>query len=294
VEKEHKSGFVSIIGKPNVGKSTLMNAILGEKISIVTPKAQTTRHQIRGIYTRENCQIVFMDTPGVIDPAYSLQECMMAAVNQSLAGADVLLYITETGMLPDQEFLTVLQKKHKGPAVHVINKIDTTTQEKVEEEIKVWEKEMPDALHIPVCATEGFNIQRLLDEIIEKLPVHPAYFPADDISDRDMRFFVSEIVREKILLLFQKEIPYSVEVKVTEYTEDESIDRIEAIIYVSRESQKSIIIGEGGKAIKKVGVLARKDLEQWIGKQVYISLQVRVAKNWRDDARSLKKFGYTD
>ncbi|NOU15963.1 MAG: GTPase Era [Bacteroidales bacterium] len=289
----HKSGFVNIIGNPNVGKSTLMNALVGEKISIITKKAQTTRHRIMGIVNGEDFQIVYSDTPGVLKPAYKLQESMMRFVESALEDADVILYITDTFETPNknQEFLDKIQKLGT-PIILVINKVDLTTQEKVTELVDIWGKMLPSARILPVSALHGFNTEGLITIIKEILPEGPEYFSKETLTDRTMRFFASEIIREKILLHYQKEIPYSVEVEIEEYKEGTKLDSIRAIIYVSRESQKAIVIGHQGKMLKRVGIEARLDLEKFLEKKVFLELFVKVDPEWRDNDNKLKRFGY--
>jgi GTP-binding protein Era len=289
----HKSGFVNIIGNPNVGKSTLMNALVGEKISIITKKAQTTRHRIMGIVNGEDFQIVYSDTPGVLKPAYKLQESMMRFVQSALEDADVILYITDTYETPNknQEFLDRIQNLGT-PIILVINKVDLTHQEKVEGLVDQWSKLLPTARVLPVSALHGFNTEGLISIIKEILPEGPEYFSKETLTDRTMRFFASEIIREKILLHYQKEIPYSVEVEIEEYKESTKLDSIRAIIYVSRESQKAIVIGHQGKMLKRVGIEARLDLEKFLGKKVFLELYVKVDPEWRDSDSKLKRFGY--
>ena len=287
----HKAGFVSIIGKPNVGKSTLMNALIGEKLSITNPKAQTTRHRILGIWNDENNQIVFSDTPGVLDPAYKLQENMMSVVESSIKDADVLLYLVE----PEEPFNTVLVEQLqevKCPIILVLNKVDLSEQEKVEQRIKDWKTHLPNAEMLPVSALHQFNTAALLEMMTAHLPVHPPYYDKDELTDRPVRFFVSEMIREGILKHYKKEIPYSVEVVVEDYTEEVKMDRIQATIFVERESQKMIIIGQGGRAIKRLGTDARRTIENFIGKKIYLDLTVKVRKDWRSNDRDLKEFGY--
>lgn len=290
----HKSGFVNIVGNPNVGKSTLMNALVGEKLSIITSKAQTTRHRIMGIVNGEDFQIVYSDTPGVLKPAYKLQESMMRFVESALDDADIILYITDTVETPtkNQEFLDRL-KKFNVPIILVVNKVDLSNQEKLEELVGLWQQMLPDAFIIPASALHNFNVESIIGAIVERLPEGPEYFSKDTLTDKTLRFFASEIIREKILTSYQKEIPYSVEIEVEEYLEEPTIDRIRALIYVARDSQKSIVIGHQGKMLKKVGTEARKDLEQFLGKKVFLELYVKVDANWRDDDRKLKRFGYS-
>ena len=290
----HKSGFVNIIGNPNVGKSTLMNALVGEKISIITKKAQTTRHRIMGIVNGEDFQIVYSDTPGVLKPAYKLQESMMKYVESALDDADVILYITDTYESPNknQEFLDKIQNLGV-PVILVINKVDLTTQEKVTEKVELWSQLMPKARILPVSALHGFNTEGLVTIIKELLPECPEYFSKETLTDKTMRFFASEIIREKILLHYQKEIPYSVEVEIEEYKESTKLDSIRAVIYVSRESQKAIVIGHEGKMLKKVGIESRLDLEKFLEKKVFLELYVKVDPDWRDNDNKLKRFGYS-
>lgn len=290
----HKSGFVNIIGNPNVGKSTLMNALVGERISIITKKAQTTRHRIMGIVNGDDYQIVYSDTPGVLKPAYKLQESMMKFVESALDDADVILYITDTYESPNknQEFLNRIQNLGV-PIILVINKVDLTNQEMVEQKVALWSKLLPKARILPVSALHGFNTDGLTTMIKEALPEGPEYFSKDTLTDKTMRFFASEIIREKILIHYQKEIPYSIEVDIEEYKESPKLDSIRAIIYVSRDSQKAIVIGEGGKMLKKVGIESRLDLEKFLDKKVFLELFVKVDPDWRDNASKLKRFGYS-
>ncbi len=290
----HKSGFVNIIGKPNVGKSTLMNALLGEKLSIITPKAQTTRHRILGLLNGDDYQIVFSDTPGVLTPGYKLQEAMMKAVKSTVVDADVFILLTEFDNDFDHPELIEQVEAMGVPVLLLINKIDLATQEIVRTKIRHWEERHPRWLVLPVSALENFNLDRVLEKIIELLPESQPYFSKDDISDRPTRFFVNEIVREKILLNYQKEIPYSVEVMVESFEEGDDFSRIRCIIYVSRESQKGIIIGHKGSMLKRVGTQAREDIEKFTGKKVYLELHVKVNKNWREDESQLKRFGYLE
>ncbi|HPX06927.1 MAG TPA: GTPase Era, partial [Tenuifilaceae bacterium] len=290
----HKSGFVNIVGNPNVGKSTLMNALVGERLSIITSKAQTTRHRIMGIVNGEDFQIVYSDTPGVLKPAYKLQESMMRFVESALDDADIILYITDTVETPtkNQEFLDRL-KRFNVPIILVINKVDLTSQVKLEELFGLWQQMLPTAFIIPASALHNFNVETIIKAIVEHLPEGPEYFSKDTLTDKTLRFFASEIIREKILTSYQKEIPYSVEIEIEEYLEEPTIDRIRALIYVARDSQKSIVIGHQGKMLKRVGTEARKDLEQFLGKKVFLELYVKVDANWRDDDRKLKRFGYS-
>ena len=289
----HKSGFVNIIGNPNVGKLTLMNALVGERLSIITSKAQTTRHRIMGIVNGDDFQIIYTDTPGIVNPHYKLHEQMMGFVNSALVDADLFLLVTEIGeTFKNQQVLSKVINS-KTPILLIINKIDLSDQETIREKIAYWQEIIPRAIVIPASATERFNIDKIFDHIIDLLPEHPAYFPKDELTDRSMRFFVSEIVREKILLYYQKEIPYSCEVAVESYEERDGIDNISCLIFVERESQKAIIIGHQGKAIKKLGIEARKDIEEFTGKRCFLSLHIKVLKDWRNSERALKSFGYT-
>ena len=289
----HKSGFVNIIGNPNVGKSTLMNALVGERLSIITPKAQTTRHRIFGILNEPEYQIVFSDTPGVIQPAYKMQEQMMKFVSDAFEDADVFLYLVEPGdrALKDQGFFDKLRTT-KFPVLLIINKMDTTNQELLENEVAYWNDALPNAEIIPISALQGANTDYLLERLIALIPLSPPYFDKDALTDKTERFFVSEIVREQILMNYKKEIPYSVEVDVEEFKEAEDIIRMRAIIYVGRESQKGIIIGHKGSMLKRVGVGARKQLEKFFAKKVHLETFVKVKKNWRDSDAQLKRFGY--
>jgi GTPase len=292
-KKDYKSGFVNIIGNPNVGKSTLMNKLIGERLSIITSKAQTTRHRILGIVNHENYQIVFSDTPGIIQPNYNLQTSMMKFVRSAFQDADVFLYMVEIGekSLKDSSFFERL-KNTDIPILLLINKIDKSNQEGVEKAMNHWESQLPKAKIIPISAIEGFGVDKIMSEITAMLPNGTPYFPTDALTDKPERFFVSEIIREKILLNYQKEIPYSVEVVIETFKEEDEIIRIEAIINVARETQKGIIIGHQGKPLKKVGTQARKDLETFFGKKIFIKLFVKVTKNWRDNEQDLKRFGY--
>lgn len=290
---EHKSGFVNIIGNPNVGKSTLMNAMVGERLSIITPKAQTTRHRIFGILNEPEYQIVFSDTPGVIQPAYKMQEHMMKFVSDAFEDADVFLYLVEPGdrALKDEGFFQKLATT-AVPVLLIVNKIDTTTQEALEDEVGYWQTSLPNAEIIPISALEGANTDYLLSRLKELVPVSPPYFDKDALTDKTERFFVSEIIREQILLNYKKEIPYSVEVDVEEFKEEEDIIRMRCIIYVARDSQKGIIIGHKGSRLKAVGIGARKQLEAFFAKKVHVETFVKVKKNWRDNDLQLKRFGY--
>jgi GTP-binding protein Era len=290
---KHRSGFVNIIGNPNVGKSTLMNALVGQKLSIITNKAQTTRHRIIGILNEDDFQIVFSDTPGIIKPVYKLQENMMNFVHSAFQDADILIYMIEIGEkgLKDENLYQRI-KKSDLPLMILLNKIDLAEQELVLEAVSFWEKEFPEATIVPISALNGFNVKEIISMIVKQLPESPAYYDKDAITDKSERFFVEEIIREKILKHYKKEIPYSVEIAVEEFFEEEEIIRIRAIIYVLRESQKGILIGHKGLGLKRIGTEARKDIEQMLGKKVFLATPIKVNKNWRDDDRQLKKFGY--
>ncbi len=290
----HKAGFVNIIGNPNVGKSTLMNALVGEKLSITTSKAQTTRHRILGILNGDDYQIVFSDLPGIITPHYKLQEKMMKFIDSAMKDADIFLYMVEVGEKNYNDQIVEQIKSSGVPIIVIINKIDLSKQEVVEMQIKHWEGIFNNSTVIPVSALMNFNTEKVLNTIIDLLPESPPYYPKDELTDKSMRFFISEIIREKILLFYKQEVPYSVEVAVDSYKESEDIIRIATWIFVTRESQKMIIIGKGGRAIKRVGVEARKDIEKFVGKQVHLELSVKVVKDWRDNERQLKRFGYED
>src|SRR5690606_9655156 len=290
----HKAGFVSIIGKPNAGKSTLMNALVGEKMSTITPKAQTTRHRIIGIVNEEDYQIVFSDTPGVIKPNYNLQESMMNFVMGSIIDADVLLLVTDIHEKYDEnDVLEKLRNTHSPVAV-LINKVDKSSEEEVKSKMAYWQEKLsPDAI-FPISALHDYNVQSIMEYIKDKLPVHPPYYEKDELTDKSLRFFVSEIIREKVFKLYEKEIPYSTEVIVTSYKEDAQITRIAAEVIVERDSQKNIIIGKGGAMIKKVGTYARQDIEEFIGNKVFLELFVKVIPDWRSKKNYLKSFGYDD
>ncbi len=290
---EHRSGFVNILGNPNVGKSTLMNILVGEKLSVTTPKAQTTRHRIMGILTGEGYQIVYSDTPGILNPKYKLQAAMMKSVESALDDADLIIYVTDVveTISKNEEHLTRILAS-PVPKIIVINKIDLSNQDDLEKLVETWSGLAPGVPVLPVAAIKKFNTDLLLREIIARLPEGPPYFPEDQLSDRFDRFFVTEIIRGKIFETYQKEIPYSVEVEIESYHEEPSINRIAAVIYVARDSQKGIIIGHKGSMLKRVGTAARKDMEEFLGKKVFLELYVRVAHEWRDNPRMLKKFGY--
>ncbi|MCE3280490.1 MAG: GTPase Era, partial [Bacteroidetes bacterium] len=287
------AGFVNIIGSPNVGKSTLMNVLVGERLSIITSKAQTTRHRIMGIVNGEDFQIVYSDTPGVLKPNYKLQESMMEFVHTALTDADVILFVTDIYEdIKIEEHILHKIKHAKAKVLLLINKIDLATQEKLEEKVNYWKNEVPNSEVIPVSALEKFNVNYIFDRIIENLPEGPGFYDKDQLTDKPEKFFVSEIIREKILTNYKKEIPYSVEVVVESFKDEETIIKIRAEILVVRDSQKGIIIGHQGKALKKVGTEARKDMEAFFGKQVFLELFVKVNKDWRDNDQQLKRFGY--
>ena len=290
----HKSGFVNIIGSPNVGKSTLMNVLVGERLSIITSKAQTTRHRIMGIVNGEDFQIVYSDTPGVLKPNYKLQESMMEFVNTALQDADIILFVTD--IYEDVKIEEKVLNKIKNTSAHVlllVNKIDLSSQDKLEEKVQYWKTEVPKAEVIPVSALEKFNVSYVFDRILALLPESPNFYDKDQLTDKPEKFFVSEIIREKILTNYKKEVPYSVEVVIESFKNEEKIIKIRAEIMVVRDSQKGIIIGHQGKALKKVGTEARKDMEEFFQKQVFLELFVKVNKDWRDSDAQLKRFGYS-
>ena len=291
--KLHKAGFVNIIGNPNVGKSTLMNAFVGEKLSIITSKAQTTRHRIFGIVNGDDFQMVISDTPGIIKPAYELQSSMMHFVRSAFEDADVLIYMVEIGekSLKDEAFLKKIIAT-KIPVILLINKIDTSKQDILEEQADLWQTKIPNAELYPISALTGFNIKNVFNRLVELLPESPPFYPKDQLTDKPERFFVNEKVREKILINYKKEIPYSVEVETEEFIEDSKIIKIRSVIMVERETQKGILIGHKGKALKRVGSEARKDLEKFFRKKIFMELYVKVNKNWRSNSKQLKRFGY--
>ena len=289
----HKSGFVNIIGNPNVGKSTLMNALVGEKLSIITSKAQTTRHRIMGIVSSEDFQIVYSDTPGILKPSYKLQESMMKFVTGAVADADVILYVTDTVERGERSAEIIDRIRQSGvPAIVVINKIDLTTPEALEALVDKWQGELPEARIVPASAKENFNIEGLFKTILDLLPEGPAFYPKDTLTDKTLRFFASEIIREKILRFYDKEIPYCCEIEIESYKEEPAIDRIAATIYVARDSQKGILIGHKGEKLKRVGQAAREDMEQFLSKKVFLQLFVKVNDDWRNNERQLRRFGY--
>jgi len=297
-----KSGFVNIIGNPNVGKSTLMNRLVGERISIITAKAQTTRHRVMGIVNGDDFQIVYSDTPGILRPGYRLQESMMRSVRGAVTDADVILFVTDTvegaavGGGPMERSAEIVESVRTSgiPTIVVINKIDLSTPEAVGALVERWRGLLPDAQVVTASALLGFNTEGMLGRVLELLPEGDPYYDRDALTDRSLRFFASEIVREKILLSYSKEVPYSVEVAIEEYREEPAIDRIRAVIHVARASQKGIIIGHKGEALKRVGTAARRDLEEFLGKKVFLELFVKVADGWRDNAAALRRFGYEE
>jgi GTP-binding protein Era len=289
----HRSGFVNILGNPNVGKSTIMNSLVGEKLSIITPKAQTTRHRIMGIVNGDDFQIVYSDTPGILKPKYKLQESMMNFVNIALSDADMILYVTDVSENPDSDSEYIEKIKGAGiPVIIAVNKIDLTNQESLEKKVESWHQIFPDSPVIPLSALKTFNLDALLKAILEKLPESPPYFPKDQLTDKFERFFASEIIREKILLNYKKEIPYSVEIEIESFTEEKNLISIRALIHVARDSQKGIIIGHKGSMLKRVGTDARRDMEDFFRKKIFLELYVKVTKEWRDKSNILKRFGY--
>ena len=291
----HKAGFVNIVGNPNVGKSTLMNRLVGEKISIITSKSQTTRHRIKGIVNTDDYQIVFSDTPGVVKPSYKMQEYMLEFSKSALVDADIILYVTDVveNFEKNMDFIEKVNKS-KTPVLLVLNKIDLTNQEKLNALFDKWKEMIPRAEIFPLSAKENFNVDNLYKRIVELLPEGEPYFPKEDLTDLPARFFVNEIIREKILKNYEKEIPYSVEVEVEEFKEDDKHINIMAVIYVERSSQKGIIIGNQGEALKRVGTAARLDIEAFFGKKVFLNLYVKVLKDWRNKENELKNFGYAN
>jgi GTP-binding protein Era len=289
----HKSGFINLVGNPNVGKSTLMNALVGEKLSIITSKSQTTRHRILGIVNEENYQMIFSDTPGILKPKYALQESMLQFSRSALTDADILMYVTDVydAEPKDMDFVQKINSDNV-PLLVLINKIDLINQEKLELLVEKWHDIFPRGEILPISALEKFNVDYLMKRIKELLPESPPFFDKDQLTDKPVRFFISEIIREKVLLNYQKEVPYAVEVEIEEFYEEENLVRIGAVIYVERDSQKGIIIGKGGKSLKKVGVQARKDIEEFLGQKVFLSLYVKVEKDWRNKEKKLKDFGY--
>ena len=291
--KRHRAGFVNIIGNPNVGKSTLMNALVGEKLSIVTAKAQTTRHRIMGIVNGDDYQIVYSDTPGILKPNYRLQQSMMNFVDTAIGDADIILYVTDTVEKGDKndEYISKLQKID-CPVILVINKIDISSQQQVLELMNWWKEQLPKAIIFPASAQEKFNLDNIFDAIVENLPVAPAWYDKDVFTDKNLRFFASEIVREKIFLNYKDEVPYSCEVEIEEFKEGAERYDISAVIYVMRDTQKGIIIGKAGQSLKKVGTQARIEMEDFFQKKVFLSLYVKVDPDWRESKKELRKFGY--
>ena len=289
----HRAGYVNIIGHPNVGKSTLLNALLGEKLVITNPKAQTTRHRILGILNGEDHQLILSDTPGILDPQYPLQKSMMRAVDEALQDADVLIVLVELGERPEKaEAVVKRAERFGGPLLVLVNKMDTGTDAQLVESLEAWQAVFPRGKVVPISALHGYNVEELRTRLIALLPEHPPYFPKDDLSDRDLRFFVSEMIREKVLALYKQEIPYSTQVVVNSYKEDPDIVRIQADVVVMRESQKGIIIGRGGGALRQLSTEARKAIEKFCGNKVFLDLRVKVDPDWRDDERKLKRYGY--
>ncbi len=293
IKMSHKAGFVNIIGNPNVGKSTLMNAFVGERLSIITSKAQTTRHRILGIVNGDDFQLILSDTPGIIKPAYEMQASMMNFVKSAFEDADILIYMVEIGEqnLKDEAFFNKIIHA-KIPVLLLLNKIDTSNQDQLEEQVAFWSNKVPNAEIFPISALQNFNVTEVFGRIIALLPQSPPYYPKDQLTDKPERFFVNETIREKILIHYKKEIPYSVEIVTEEFFEDTEIIRIRSLIMVERDTQKGIIIGHKGEALKRVGIEARADLEKFFGKQIHIELYVKVNKNWRSNTNMLKKFGY--
>ena len=289
----HRSGFVNILGNPNVGKSTIMNALVGEKLSIITSKAQTTRHRIMGIVNGEDFQIVYSDTPGILRPQYKLQETMMKFVNSALSDADLILYVTDvTERTADEgEYIDKI-KESEIPVIIAVNKVDLTNQADLEKVVESWHIAFPDSPVIPISALKNFNLDSLLNAILVKIPESPPYFPKDQLTDKYERFFASEIIREKILINYKKEIPYSVEIEIESFKDEKDIIKIRALIHVTRDSQKGIIIGHKGSMLKRVGTEARRDMEDFFRKKVFLELYVKVTKDWRDKPLILKRFGY--
>ncbi|MBP7407403.1 MAG: GTPase Era [Flavobacteriales bacterium] len=289
----HKAGYVNIIGEPNTGKSTLLNALLGENLVIVNPKAQTTRHRILGILNGDDHQVVLSDTPGILDPQYTMQERMMSAVNEALIDADILIVMVELGQRPERsEHMLKLAHRFKGATVVLVNKVDTGTEDAILAALELWQTQFPEAKVVPLSALHGLNVAELRTYLIEHLPEHPAYFPKDELSDRNMRFFISELIREKVLANYKQEIPYSTQVVVNSYEDAPDIVRIQADVIVMRESQKGIIIGQGGDALRRMGTQARIAISKYIDRKVFLDLKVKVDPDWRGDADKLKKYGY--
>ncbi|ALD21860.1 GTPase Era [Hymenobacter sp. DG25A] len=292
----HRAGFVSIIGKPNVGKSTLMNALVGERLSIVTSKAQTTRHRILGILNGDDFQLIYSDTPGIIQPKYELHNAMMSFVYSSLEDADVVLFVTDIYEKHDEEPIVERLRKMQDVTIMVlVNKIDQADQADVEAKLAYWHEQLPNAAEVlPISALNAFGTERVLELVLEKLPVHPPYYPKDELTDKPERFFAAEMIREKIFKLYKKEVPYSCEVTIDEFKEEEDIIRMRSTIYVERASQKGIVIGQKGEALKKVGTWAREEMEKFFLKKVFLEIHVKVNENWRADPKALSRFGYNN
>lgn len=289
----HKAGYVNIIGEPNVGKSTLLNALLGEQLVITNPKAQTTRHRILGILNGEDHQLVLSDTPGILDPQYRMHESMMEAVDEAIIDADILLVLVELGQKPERSGRVIERvARYKGPVVVLVNKVDTGSEPEILAALETWQVTFPKVKVVPLSALHGLNVEELRTYLIEQLPEHPAYFPKDELSDRNMRFFISEIIREKVLANYKQEIPYSTQVVVNSYEEAPEIVRIQADVIVMRESQKGIVIGEGGNALRRVGTQARIAISKFIDRKVFLDLKVKVDPDWRESKDKLKKYGY--
>jgi GTPase len=289
----HRAGFVNILGNPNVGKSTIMNALVGEKLSIITSKAQTTRHRIMGIVNGDDFQIVYSDTPGILKPQYKLQETMMNFVNTALSDADMILYVTDVGERNAYEGEYIDRIKESGiPVIIAVNKVDLSNQDELEKIVESWHLAFPDSPVLPLSGLRNFNLDILLNTILSKLPESPPFFPKDQLTDKYERFFASEIIREKILINYKKEIPYSVEIEIESFADEKKIIKIRALIHVTRDSQKGIIIGHKGVMLKRVGTEARHDMEDFFGKKVFLELYVKVTKDWRDKPLMLKRFGY--
>jgi GTP-binding protein Era len=289
----HKAGYVNIIGEPNVGKSTLLNALLGEQLVITNPKAQTTRHRILGIINGEDHQLILSDTPGILDPQYRMHQSMMRAVDEALIDADLLIVLVELGQRPEKaENVVKRAQRFKGPMLVLVNKVDAGTEDVIMEALHAWQNTFPEAKVVPLSALHGLNVNELRQYLIDHLPEHPPYFDKEDLSDRNMRFFVSEMIREKVLAFYKQEIPYSTEVVVNSFEEGEALTKIQADVIVMRESQKGIIIGQGGKALRKLGTEARIAIERFVGTKVFLDLRVKVDEDWREDERKLKRYGY--
>lgn len=289
----HKAGYVNIIGEPNVGKSTLLNALLGEQLVITNAKAQTTRHRILGILNGEDHQLILSDTPGILDPQYRMHETMMQAVDEAIIDADILLVLVELGQRPERAVrVTDRANRYSGPVVVLVNKVDMGNEDAILASLEAWQEAFPNAKVVPVSALHGLNVEELRAYLVEHLPEHPAYFPKDELSDRNMRFFISEMIREKVLSNYKQEIPYSTQVVVNSYEEAPDIVRIQADVIVMRESQKGIVIGEGGNALRRVGTQARIAISKFIDRKVFLDLKVKVDENWRENTDKLKKYGY--